>query len=51
MKIINFDSIDRKKELLLALRILGRRIKEKGYTKNKLIEFCRHVRRDVYNNA
>ena len=41
--------IDRKKELLLALRILGRRIKEKGYTKDKLIEFCKQIRRDVYN--
>ena len=43
------NKIDRKKELVLALRILGRRIKEKGYTKDKLIEFCRQVRRDVYN--
>lgn len=44
------NKIDRKKELLLALRILGRRIKEKKYNKNKLIEFCRRVRRDVYND-
>ena len=43
------NKIDRKRELLLALRILGRRIKEKGYTKDKLIEFCRQLRRDVYN--
>lgn len=43
------NKIDRKKELLLALRILGRRIKERGYTKDKLIEFSRQVRRDVYN--
>ena len=43
------NKIDRKKELLLALRILGRRIKEKGYSKDRLIEFCRQVRRDVYN--
>ena len=41
--------IDKKKELLLALRILGKRIKEKGFSKDKLIEFCRQVRRDVYN--
>lgn len=43
------NKIDRKRELLLALRILGRRIKEKGYSKNKLIEFCRQIRREVYN--
>lgn len=43
------NKIDRKKELLLALRILGRRIKEKGYNKDKLIAFCRQVRKDVYN--
>ena len=45
------NKIDRKKELLLALRLLGRRIKEKGYSKDKLIQFCRQVRRDIYNNA
>ncbi len=38
-----------KEELLLALRILGKRIKEKDYNKEKLIEFCRQVRKDVYN--
>lgn len=43
------NKIDRKKELLLAFRILGKRIKEKGYNKDKLIDFCRKVRRDVYN--
>jgi len=43
------NKIDRKKELLLALRILGRRIKEKGYNKDKLIEFCKKVRKEVYN--
>mgnify|MGYP001569271041 FL=1 len=43
------NKIDRKKELLLALRILGKRIKERGYNKDKLIDFCRQVRRDVYN--
>ena len=43
------NKIDRKRELLLALRILGRRIKEKGYSKNKLIEFCTQIRREVYN--
>ena len=43
------NKIDRKKELLLALRLLGRRIKEKGYSKDKLIKFCRQVRRDTYN--
>lgn len=43
------NKIDRKKELLLAFRILGKRIKEKGYNKDKLIDFCRKVRRDAYN--
>ena len=43
------NKIDKKKELLLALRILGKRIKEKGFSKDKLIKFCRQVRRDVYN--
>ena len=43
------NRIDKKKELLLAFRILGKRIKEKGFSKDKLIEFCRQVRRDVYN--
>ena len=43
------NKIDKKKELLLALRILGKRIKEKGFSKDKLIEFCRQVRRDIYN--
>ena len=43
------NKVDRKKEFLLALRILGRRLKEKGYNKNKIIEFCRQVRKDVYN--
>ena len=43
------NKIDRKKELLLAFRILGRRIKENGYNKDKLIDFCRKVRRYVYN--
>ena len=43
------NKIDRKKELLLAFRILGKGIKEKGYNKDKLIDFCRQVRKDVYN--
>ncbi len=43
------NKIDRKKELLSALRTLGRGIKEKGYTKNKLIDFCMKVRKVVYN--
>jgi len=43
------NKMDKKKELLLALRILGRRLKEKGYNKDRIIEFCRQVRRDVYN--
>ena len=43
------NKIDKKRELLLALRLLGRRTKEKGYNKDKLIGFCRRVRRDVYN--
>lgn len=41
--------MNKKKELLLALRILGRRLKEKRYNKDKIIEFCRQVRKDVYN--
>ena len=43
------NRIDKKKELLLALRLLGKRIKDRGYNKDKLIEFCRQVRRDVHN--
>lgn len=40
---------DNKQELLLAFRILGRRLKERDYNKEKLIEFCRQVRKDIYN--
>ena len=43
------NKVDKKKELLIALKILGQRLKEKGYDKNKIIKFCREVRRDVYN--
>lgn len=43
------NKIDKKRELLIALRILGQRLKEKGYDKNKIIKFCKEVRRDVYN--
>ena len=47
--LIFLNKIDRKKEFLLALRILGKRIKEKDYNKDRLISFCRQIRRDVYN--
>lgn len=43
------NKIDKKRELLIALRILGQRLKEKGLDKNKIIKFCKEVRRDVYN--
>ena len=43
------NKIDKKRELLIALRILGQRLKEKGFNKNKIIKFCKEVRRDVYN--
>ena len=41
------NKLDRKKELLLALRILGKSLKEKGYTKDKLIDFCRKIREEI----
>lgn len=43
------NKIDKKRELLIALRILGQRLKEKGFDKNKIIKFCKEVRKDVYN--
>ena len=45
-----YTKMDKKRELLKALIILGERLKEKGFDKNKIIKFCREVRIDVYNS-
>ncbi|MDI6639411.1 MAG: AbrB/MazE/SpoVT family DNA-binding domain-containing protein [Methanocellales archaeon] len=42
--------VERKQELLLAMRMLGRALLEKGYnTDRKIIELCRRIREEVYD--
>ena len=45
-----YKKMDKKRELLMVFRILGQRLKDRGFNKNKIIKFCKEVRRDVYND-
>ena len=49
MKTIKAGKTHNKNQLLIALIMLGQKLKEKGYNKKKLIDFCRQIRKDVYN--
>lgn len=40
---------DKKQELRLALKMLGKGLEEKGYnTEKKIVELCKKVRKEVY---
>lgn len=49
---ILLTKMNKKQEFKAAMKILGKRLLEKGYTSDeKIISFCRQMRKEVYDES
>jgi len=46
---IFITKLDRKRELIMSMKLLGKALEEKGYkTTERIVRLCKEVRKDVY---